>query len=177
MNKSDFIFGGIMNKNNQQHNFQPIRHDRLLQEQVHDAYKARGKLKEPSVCKQCGAVYHKGRWQWLATPEDAHAEICPACHRILDHYPSGFVSIKGDFFLQHRDEIMSLIFNQEKREKAAHPLKRIMGVEAKTNEILVTTTDIHLARSIGDALHRSYQGKLEYSYNEAENLLRVEWLH
>ena len=166
-----------MSKIIQQHNFKPIRHDRLIQEQVHDAYKAEGKLKEPSVCKQCGAVYHKGRWQWLAKPMDAHAEICPACHRILDHYPSGFVSIKGDFFMQHRNEIMNLILNHEKREKADHPLKRIMSIDAMDGELLVTTTDVHLARSLGDALHHSYQGKLDYSYNEAENLLRVEWVH
>jgi hypothetical protein len=39
----------------------------------------------------------------------------------------------------------------------------------------VTTTDIHLARGIGDALHSAYKGELEYHYNKEENLLRVEW--
>jgi len=177
MNEPDFILRLIMSKNIQQHNFQPIRHDRLLQELVHDAYKASGKLKEPAVCKHCNAVYLHGRWQWLAVPINAQTEICPACHRIQDHYPAGFLTIKGGFFLQHRNEIMNLIHNQEHREKADHPLKRIMGVEERTGETLVTTTDIHLARSIGDALHRAYQGQLEYSYNQAENLLRVEWVH
>jgi hypothetical protein len=41
----------------------------------------------------------------------------------------------------------------------------------------VTTTDIHLARGMGEALHRAYQGELEYHYNPEQNLLRVIWMH
>ena len=40
---------------------------------------------------------------------------------------------------------------------------------------MVTTTDIHLARGIGEALEHAYQGELEFHYNEGENLLRVHW--
>ena len=85
--------------------------------------------------------------------------------------------MKGDFLQSHRDEIMNLVHNEEKRERTDHPLKRIMDVEEKGDEVLVTTTDIHLARSIGDALHHAYQGKLDYHYNDEQNLLRVEWVH
>lgn len=157
--------------------FHIISHDRLWQEQEHDAYKAKGKLHEPTVCPQCGAVFHKGRWQWITAPADAHATTCPACHRIHDHYPAGFVTLKGSFLKDHHDEIMNLVHNEEKRERADHPLKRIMAVEEVGDEVLVTTTDIHLARSIGDALHHAYQGTLEYHYNPEQNLLRVEWEH
>jgi hypothetical protein len=41
----------------------------------------------------------------------------------------------------------------------------------------VTTTDIHLARGMGEALHHAYQGELEYHYNPEQNLLRVIWTH
>ena len=141
--------------------FQKIpRQDNLFQERVHDAYKARAKLPEPSVCSQCGAVFHQGRWQWLLAPADAHQETCPACHRIHDHYPAGFLYMKGEFFQSHRDEIMHLVHNHEKHERAEHPLKRIMAVEEKEGETLVSTTDIHLARGIGEALHHAYQGEL-----------------
>lgn len=153
------------------------RHDNLFLEQVHDAYKARGKLLEPSVCSQCGAVYHDGRWQWLPAPAEAHKGTCPACHRIHDQYPAGFLSIKGEFFHTHRDEIMHLLHNLEKRERAEHPLKRIMAVEDKDGETVVSTTDIHLARGMGEALHHAYQGELEYHYNPEQNLLRVNWEH
>lgn len=37
--------------------FHPIRHDRLVQEQVHDTYKSKHKPVEPMRCPQCGAVF------------------------------------------------------------------------------------------------------------------------
>lgn len=158
--------------------FQKIsRHDNLFQERVHDAYKARAKPHEPTVCPQCGAVFHDGRWQWLTAPEGAHSETCPACHRIHDQFPAGFLSMKGEFIQSHRDEIMHLLHNHEKRERTEHPLKRIMSIEEKPDETLVTTTDIHLARGMGEALHHAYQGELEYHYNPEQNLLRVNWAH
>lgn len=153
------------------------RHDGIFKERVHDAYKAKGKLSEPTVCPQCGAVFHTGRWQWIKAPDNAHRETCPACHRIHDHYPAGFLTLKGKFFSAHRDEIMNLVHNHEKHERTEHPLKRIMAVEEKNDATLVTTTDIHLARGIGEALHHAYQGELEFHYNPEQNLLRVNWTH
>lgn len=155
--------------------FAPVRRDRLIQESRHDAYKAKHKLQEPAVCPQCGAVFHAGRWQWLPRPPQAHEETCPACHRIQDDFPAGFVAIGGAYFKAHHDELMRLIKNEEARAKAEHPLKRIVKIEDQDDGTLVTTTDIHLARGIGDALHHAYQGELEYHYNDQENLLRVVW--
>ena len=37
--------------------FHPIRRDRLPLETVMDSYKAKGKLSEPTVCPDCGAVF------------------------------------------------------------------------------------------------------------------------
>mgnify|MGYP001572278632 FL=1 len=151
------------------------RHDGIFQEQVHDTYQTKGKLPEPAVCPQCNAVFHKGRWQWLEMPANAHQHNCPACQRILEHQPAGFLTLEGDFFVAHRDEIASLVHNVEKKEKAEHPLKRIMATEEEDNGVVITTTDIHLARGIGEAIHHAYQGDLEFHYNVAENLLRVNW--
>lgn len=157
------------------HGFHPVHIDRLIQEQVHDAYKSKGKLPEPTVCPQCGAVFHGGRWSWSDAPAGAHSENCPACHRIHDHFPAGFVSLHGPYFQANREEILHLVRNLEQKEKAEHPLQRIMGEDAEGDGVLITTTDLHLARGIGDALHHAYQGELEYHYNPEENLLRVHW--
>jgi NMD protein affecting ribosome stability and mRNA decay len=153
------------------------RHDGIFTERMHDAYKAKGKLQDPTVCMQCGAVFHEGRWQWRSSPANAHRETCPACHRIRDHYPAGFLTMKGEFFRFHRREIMHLVRNHELQERAEHPLKRIMSAEEKDGATLMTTTDIHLARGIGEALHHAYHGELEFHYNQERNLLRVDWTH
>jgi len=155
--------------------FEPIRHDRLIQEPRHDTYQSKHKLVEPTLCPQCGAVYHAGHWQWLTKPIQAHEERCPACQRIHDDLPAGYVHISGNFFKQHHDEIMHQVANQEAKAKAEHALQRIIKITNQDDGILVTTTDIHLARGIGEALHHAYQGTLEFHYNEQENLLRVVW--
>lgn len=157
--------------------FQLIRRDHLIQEAEHDAYKTKGKLPEPTLCPDCGAVYHAGHWQWLAKPAGAHEEYCPACHRIRDRYPAGYVLLSGDFFASHEAEVLQQIRHHEAKEKASHPLQRIMGIEKTAHGTVVTTTDIHLARGIGDALHNAYRGDLEFHYNPEQNLLRVSWVH
>ena len=39
----------------------------------------------------------------------------------------------------------------------------------------VTTTDAHLARRIGRALHDAYKGELDVRYRKQDNLVRVLW--
>lgn len=166
-----------MSKTTSAPGFHPIRHDRLLQEQRHDSYKIKGKLPEPTVCPQCGAIFLDGRWSWGKAPKEANLATCPACHRVNDNFPAGFVTLHGPFLETHRDEITSLVRHEEERARDRHPLQRIMGMEDQAEGMLVTTTDIHLARAIGEAVHRAYQGELEYHYNPEENLLRVFWTH
>jgi len=155
--------------------WRPLRREQLLQELVHDSYKSKRKLAEPTRCPQCGAVYHGGRWKWGSAPATAHETLCPACHRIRDHFPAGYISLKGEFFEAHRKDILSLVRGCEAREKAEHPLERIMGIEDAKEGTLVTTTDAHLARRIAEALHSAYKGRLLFRYNKEDARLRVFW--
>ena len=153
----------------------PVSHDRPLFEQEIDAYKSKGKLSEPTLCAQCGAVYHEGRWQWIEHPINAHQETCPACHRIQDNYPAGFVTLEGPFFDTHNEEIRQLIQHHSEHERAEHPLKRIIAIEDQAGAMLVTITDTHLARGIGEALRHAYQGELKVDHVSGENAVRVHW--
>jgi len=152
-----------------------LRREQLLQEIEHDAYKSKRKLAEPAHCPDCGAVWRGGRWAWGPVAPHSQPERCPACHRVHDEFPAGYVGVHGPFLAAHRDEILSLARNCEADAKAEHPLQRIMAVAEDGEGVLVTTTDPHLARRIGEALHDAYRGELEYHYNREDNLLRVSW--
>ena len=155
----------------------PQRHDRLLQEQYDDPYRSKLKLKQPAICKQCKAAYHKGHWILESLPETASAQqvSCPACQRTHDNVPAASLTVSGNFFLDHQDEINSLINNRVDLEYRQHPLKRIMSFEDRDSSHLYTFTDAHLARDIGQALERAYGGELGLEYNKHNALLRVSW--
>jgi len=160
---------------NERGGFRPLRRKQLFEGLVHDSYKSSRKLSEPTRCPDCGAVFHKGRWTWSTSPKDAHEEKCPACHRIHDKFPAGYVTLKGEFFRGQREQILHLVKHHEVKEKAEHPLERIMGIEDTGEGVVVTTTDTHLARDIAEALYNAYKGDLDYHYNKADNLLRASW--
>ncbi|WHZ16471.1 MAG: hypothetical protein OJF52_003321 [Nitrospira sp.] len=151
------------------------RRDRFVQEYQHDSYRMPGKLKEPTVCKECGALYHKGRWTWGAKPEGADEIVCPACLRIRDKYPKGLVTLKGSYKDKHRDQVMGVIRNTEAQEKQEHPLARIMAIEEQPEGLVVSTTDTHLPRRIGEALKHAHQGELTLRYEQDEEFVRVTW--
>ena len=140
-----------------------------------DPYRSARKPPEPTRCPDCHASFTQGRWTWEKAPSDSYEQVCPACQRIQDRFPAGYVMIKGEFLAAHKDEIVALIGNLEKREKAERPLQRVMAIEEKKDGLEVTTTDSHLARGIGEALHDAYKGDLKLRYSRDENLLRATW--
>jgi hypothetical protein len=111
----------------------------------------------------------------MPKPEGAQDHLCPACRRTQDKFPAGVVTLEGEFFAAHRDEILHLARNEEQQAKSEHPLERIMDIQQEAGKTVVSTTDLHLARRIGDAVHHAYQGSLEVKYSPDEYLVRVFW--
>jgi NMD protein affecting ribosome stability and mRNA decay len=140
-----------------------------------DPYKATMKPPEPTRCPECNATFQEGRWSWSKAPSDANEQLCPACQRIQDEFPAGFVVIKGEYLKEHRQQILDVVNGKEKREKVEHPLQRIMEIKDVQGGIQVATTDSHLARGIGQALHEAIGGDLKIRYSKDENLVRVAW--
>ena len=151
------------------------RKDRLIEEVVHDPYRERHKPPAPALCPTCGVVYEHGRWMWAPAAAHAKPHLCPACHRIKDKYPAGYLTLSGPFLRQHREEILGLIRNEEVHAKAEHPLERIMEIVEANGEIATTTTDVHLPRRIGEALKHAWKGELEIKFSPDEYTVRVHW--
>jgi NMD protein affecting ribosome stability and mRNA decay len=155
--------------------YSPKRDAGVTRRNLEDPYRHAAKPPEPTVCPECKAVFADGRWLWGEAPDEANEQVCPACQRIQDRFPAGYVTIKGAFLEEHRDEIVALIENHEKKEKAERPLQRIMAIDRKRDGLEITTTDSHLARGIAEALHDAYKGELKLRYSRDENLLRATW--
>jgi len=86
--------------------------------------------------------------------------------------------ITGEFVANHRDQIVGLAHNEEARVKAEHPLARIITIKDQAEApkgVIITTTDPHLARRIGEALHHAHHGTFTCRYEEDEDLLRANW--
>lgn len=154
-----------------------MRHygERVFEAGREDPYLATGKYGEPTKCSGCGAVFHRGRWQWGDAPANAAVAVCPACRRIHDRMPAGTVLLDGPFVAGHRDELVRLVRNTAEREGREHALHRLMQVVEMPDRVVVETTDIHLPQRIGEALESAYDGKLDVRYGDHEYTARVHW--
>lgn len=157
------------------HPFRPGRHEQRMEELREDPYRAGEKLDDGTSCSKCGATFWKGRWTWRKAGHEAEVTKCPACHRIEDDFPAGYVALKGPFVAQHRDEILEVVKARAARAREEHPLQRIMAIADTADGVLVTTTDAHLARGIGTALNDAFKGTLDINYHRGENLVRATW--
>ena len=154
------------------------RKDKLIKERRHDTYYQRGKWPSPTLCTACQALYVNGRWTWqdassLSSPAET---TCPACRRITDRYPAGYIKIQGSFYKEHQQDLMNLVRNVEREEKNGRPMERLMSIDKAKDHISITTTGVHLARRIGEALARSYKGELSIRYADDEHSVRINWI-
>ena len=151
-------------------------HRTAIADTGHDAYREREHVPEPSYCGGCGVIREEGRWAWGARAKGAPEHTCPACRRIADNYPAGFLELSGDFLASHREEIGNLIKNEAEAESREHPLNRLMHMEpAGEGGLSITTTDVHLPRRIGEALHGAYKGEFNYEYAEDDTVVHGTW--
>ena len=149
-----------------------------------DPYLPRGASKRISVCGGCHAVYKNKRW--YADPDlyDAAVEIpdtvttvCPACLKIRDNFPGGIVTLKGEYVLPHKQELMNLIRNEEGRAHGFNPLERVMSVkENGYGSIVISTTNEKLAQRLGRAIKKAFHGDVKYRWSHDNKLVRVEWV-
>jgi hypothetical protein len=147
---------------------------RAQRDRILDPYEAQHKPHEPAACPQCRAVYHQGRWQWGKTPENAAPLLCPACRRIREQLPAGTMTLHH-VPARLKAQVIGLARNEEAAEKAEHPLNRVMAIDEADGDLVVSTTDIHLPRRIGEALKHAYRGELNMHFDDAAYFVRVDW--
>lgn len=147
-----------------------------------DSYLPKGAPGKVVVCPGCHAISTGKRWR---LDEAAYAKLrraattrrifCPACEKIRDGYPSGQVTLRGSFLAEHREEILRIIVNEEKRARGFNPLHRIMSLSEEDGRLEITTTDEKLAQRIGRELRKACGGTVAYGWSHNNKFLRVQW--
>ena len=156
------------------------RHD---PEERTDPYAPTGHLEKDSVCGECGAVYDRQHWlldeprrRALIATGAARYVVCPACQKMHEESPQGILTLRGDYWPEHRELLMQLIRNEEERARGTNPLERVMSIRDDERELCVETTNPKLAQKIGRAIHHAHQGELKYHWSKGDHLVRVDWV-
>lgn len=150
---------------------------------TNDPYLAKGAGKKVSVCERCHAVNSNKRWSLSTERYDLAMQdpavrlmICPACHKMQDDLPGGVVTLKGDYVLPHKQELLNLVKNEEERARGYNPLERVISVkENGSGSLVITTTNERLAQRLGKAIKKAFHGEVAYHFSHDNKLARVDW--
>lgn len=153
---------------------QPGRREQRTPPRHEDPYRSDAKGTE-ARCPRCGATFHAGRWTWRLAEGEVREDPCPACRRIERNDPAGYITLRGPFFAEHREEILARVHHVARRARDEHPLERIVSATDVADGVLVTTTDAHLVRAIAVAVHDAYQGDLDMSFGPNDSHTRAVW--
>jgi NMD protein affecting ribosome stability and mRNA decay len=138
---------------------------------------------EAAVCHECHALYQGKNWffdgklyQELMGARKVREVICPTCRKIKDHYPEGILTLSGEFFTQHKAEIVRLLEKEANRVSGRNVLDRIIKMtEEEPGKLVVETTTEKLAQHLGRAVYRAYKGNLDFRWSEMNKFVRVYW--
>ncbi len=133
------------------------------------------------VCPVCHIISKKKRWYMdedesvALVRSGAPLRRCPACCKIADGFPSGVLMLRGAFLKFHRDELLKIARNEERRARGINPLERIMEIRDGDRCVELLTTDGKLAQRIGREIRKAYQGTVSFKWSEDADLIRVTW--
>lgn len=132
------------------------------------------------VCKRCGIILHRGRWQKNDALVKEHKKLnqltltlCSACRKEKEGVVEGVLTIDRAIFDSSAKEIQSEIRNIANLENNRDPFKRIIGLNLTKDKVVVNTLTKELAVTIGRHLKNSRKGKLEIHYSPHEDFAEV----
>ena len=134
-------------------------------------------------CPRCGAVYDGHRWipepdaeLKRALAKKAHEQqLCPGDLRLSKRQVEGIVTLKGAFMKSHRDEIANLVNRVAREGRRRNVSARIFEIVEDDGDIVIETTDEHLAERMGKEVEKAFKGNLEIKWQEKDTFARVVW--
>jgi len=101
--------------------------------------------------------------------------LCPTCHKIKDHYPEGILTLSGDFFNQHREEIIRALEKEAGRVSGRSVADRVIRSLTEGDKLLVETSTEKMAQHLGRTIYKACKGDLHFRWGEVEKFVRVYW--
>ena len=134
-------------------------------------------------CPRCGAVYDGHRWipepdaeLKRALAKKAHEQrLCPGDLRLSKRQVEGIVTLKGAFMKSHRDEIANLVNRVAREGRRRNVSARIFEIVEDDGDIVIETTDEHLAERMGKEVEKAFKGNLQIKWQEKDTFARVVW--
>lgn len=137
---------------------------------------------EVSYCTKCGVINRQKRWimdplELALLKEDPSVGkiVCPACLKMQDKVPGGFLTLSGSYLSKHETEILELIKNTEEKSRNKNPLGRIMEIKQEGDVLTLLTTLDKLAEKLGKEVYKAHSGELNHQWSHGENYVRVNW--
>lgn len=134
------------------------------------------------VCRRCGSVYLKRRWVTKTDPRAALAgplrtkTLCRACDMEAKGIVGGYLTVSGEFYARHRQDVERLLRNEAARAAEDNPLGRILRwSRSAPGRLTITTTTEHLAERLGRALRHAYHGDIDFGFSHGNKLARATW--
>jgi NMD protein affecting ribosome stability and mRNA decay len=137
---------------------------------------------EAAACEECHALYQDKRWFFdeklydrLVGAGKVGQVLCPTCRKIKDHYVEGYLTLSGDFLVEHQEEIIQLL--QKEAGKVGHRSfdDRIILITPEEDRVVVETTTEKLAQHLGRTIYKAYKGDLSFKWSEPNKFVRVYW--
>jgi len=138
---------------------------------------------EAAICTGCQAFYQSKRWFFddklakrLAGTAKVREVVCPTCRKIKDRYAEGILTLSGEFFKDHREEIVTLLEKEAGRVGNRNVADRVIQMApAGKDKLVVETTTEKLAQHLGRTIYKAYKGELGFKWAEMNKFVRVYW--
>jgi len=137
---------------------------------------------EVCYCTKCGVINRQKRWfmdplELAKLKEDPSVGtiVCPACQKMQDKVPGGFLTLSGTYLRKHETLILELIKNTEQKSRNKNPLGRIMEITQEGDVLTLLTTLDKLAEKLGKEIYKAHSGELNHQWSHGENSVRVNW--
>jgi hypothetical protein len=133
------------------------------------------RLREPTACERCGAVFLNRTWRrdhkvTTALLDRAEWAICPACEQTSRTEGFGRIVIGGEFASRSEEAIRARIRNVTRRAQFTQPERRVVSIERHGDGFEVLTTSQKLAHRIVHELKKAFRGRASYQWSEDGSL-------